>query len=470
MKKWLLSTVLLWQVAAYAQQAVNTMPAQEIYQEAINYFYGVGGKTLDAIKAAQFFKQAANQGNGKAATKLGFMYETGQGVKLNLDSALSFYKQAAKLKDGNAYLELARIYQEDKLLPQNFELAAQYSKDGMALGNTVCQNKLAYFYFKGLGVQQSYTKAFALYKPLVDKWDVNAMYFLGLCYRNGYGVKANEAEAIKWLQKAASYNDYQAKHELAVELTPENSTIISPQLQQQVQALKKYEEKFTSASTNDISGSYTGYAVYYDCSKTFVHEIVPLALSLQQNNGIYTGIWTEGDTLDAPIKAQFNGNALSFDSSSQYSRCNYYSYRDVEKYQFKSAQLGIKFMKDSVYLSGDVRFYSLGRHEPGQPMYIVLAKSIDALGLNQQPLALRLSPNPATTIVKTTFTLAKAGKIKIQIASADGKSMQTKIEETLLPAGTYTYPIAVQNLLAGSYLLRISTGDGVNQSKKFIKL
>ena len=469
MKKWLPGVVLLWQGYAHAQLTITKMPAQEIYQEAKSYFYGVG-KPIDHAKAAQLFKKAADANNAKANTALGFMYETGQGVKKNLDSALLLYKKAARLKDGNAYLELSRIYYDDKLVPQDFALSAQYCRKGMELGNFPCQNRLAYFYFKGFGVQQDYASAFALYKPLVDKWDVNAMYFLGLCYRNGYGVEVNEVEARKWLEKAASYNDYQAIHELKVEKNPENATIANPQLFQQLQDLKKYEEKFVSANTNDISGDYTGYAVYYDCSKKFVHEIVPLTLSLEQGKGVYVGTWTEGDTLAAPIIAKFTGKALVFDSSSQYSRCNYYSYRAVEKYQFKSAQLGIKYMNDSVYLSGDVSFYSIGRHEPGQPMYIVLAKAVGDKRLLVNRMQLLLSPNPATTLLKATFTLDRPDKIKIQIAGIDGKKSETRVEEVLLPAGTYTYPINIQGLLPGNYILRVITGIGKSESKIFIKL
>lgn len=469
MKKWLFGAVLLWQSNIHAQLTASTMPAQEIYQEAKNYFYGVG-KTMDHTMAAQLFHKAAKAGNAKAYTALGFMYETGQGLTRNVDSALRLYKKAARLKDGNACLELSRIYYDDKLVPQDFTLSAQYCKKGMELGNYPCQNRLAYFYFKGFGVQQDYSRAFALYKPLVEKWDVNAMYFLGLCYRNGYGVEVNEVEGKKWLEKAASYNDYQAIHELKVEKNPENATIANPKLLQQLQDLKKYEEKFVSASTNDISGHYTGYAVYYDCSKKFVHDIVPLTLSLEQIKGVYVGTWTEGDTLAAPIIAKFNGNALIFDSSSQYSRCNYYSYRAVERYQFKSAQLGLKYMNDSVYLSGDVRFYSIGRHEPGQPMYIVLAKSVGDRALAENKMHLNVSPNPATSLLKATFTLAKPDKIKVQIAAIDGQKSETRVEEVLLPAGTYTYPINVRGLLPGNYVLRLITGSGKSESKIFIKL
>ena len=323
MKKRLLCLLLLWQATAQAQQSYDGMPAKQTYLKGMDYLFGTYPTAKDDVKAAALLKAAADSGNARAARQLGFLYEVGRGTPKRLDSCLYYYNAGGRLGDGGAYQELSRMYKDDILLPQDYELSVQYCKKGIALGNYPCKNLLAYYYFKGLGVQQSYDSAFTLYKQLETlEYDVNAKYFLGLCYRNGYGVKADEAMAKTYLQKAAKHNDYQALHELNAEPKPENALIANPQLQQQVNELKKYEVKFFADSANDISGNYTGYAIYYDCSGKFVHEIVPLGLVLTKAGNSYEGIWTEADTLAAPIKTGFNGNALYFDSSSQYSRCN----------------------------------------------------------------------------------------------------------------------------------------------------
>jgi hypothetical protein len=472
MKKWFLCLMLLWQSIAQAQQSYDSMPAKQSFFKGMDYLYGSYPTIVkDEVKACGLLKAATDSGNALAAKQLGYQYEVGQGVHKRLDSCLYYYNLGGKLGDGGAYQELSRMYKDDQLLPQDYELSVAYCRKGIALGNTPCKNRLAYYYFKGLGVPQSYDSAFALYKQLENfEYDINAKYFLGLCYRNGYGVKADSAKAKNYLLKAAKYNDYQAKHELNAEAKPENAVITNPQIQQQIDELKKYEVKFYSDSANDISGNYSGYAIYYDWSGKLVHEIVPLSLTLKKASNSYAGVWTEADTLSAPIKVGFNGNAMFFDTSSKYSRCNYYSYRDIEKYQFKSAQLGIKYLQDSMYLSGNVRFYSLSRHEPGQPIYVVLAKAVGNATLLVHDMKLSLSPNPVTNTVKASFTLDKTEKIKMQITNANGKTTATKIEEVLLPAGTYTYPVNVQQLAAGSYVLSIFAGNNAVQSKLFIKL
>lgn len=45
--------------------------------------------------------------------------------------------------------------------------------------------------------------AAALWRPLAEKGDAPAEFYLGLLYRNGQGVPRNEAEATAWLRKSA---------------------------------------------------------------------------------------------------------------------------------------------------------------------------------------------------------------------------------------------------------------------------
>jgi 5-hydroxyisourate hydrolase-like protein (transthyretin family) len=103
-------------------------------------------------------------------------------------------------------------------------------------------------------------------------------------------------------------------------------------------------------------------------------------------------------------------------------------------------------------------------------MYVVLAKAVGNTTLPIHDMKLSLSPNPATNVVNAAFTLDRTEKIKMQITDANGKITATKTEEVLLPAGTYTYPVNVQMLAAGSYYFSIFAGSGASEGKLFIKL
>ncbi len=60
-------------------------------------------------------------------------------------------------------------------------------------------------YFEGIGIEQSYEKAYEYFKRATECGDNNtAIYSLALCYEHGYGVDKNENEA---------YNQYNKLHE-----------------------------------------------------------------------------------------------------------------------------------------------------------------------------------------------------------------------------------------------------------------
>jgi len=48
-----------------------------------------------------------------------------------------------------------------------------------------------------------YEEAYQIWLPLAKKGDANAQFNLGLLYRNGFGVKQNDREALVWFTRAA---------------------------------------------------------------------------------------------------------------------------------------------------------------------------------------------------------------------------------------------------------------------------
>jgi uncharacterized protein len=444
-------------------------PGDDLLREGLRHLDGTG--TYDPGLSIAPLTRSAALGNPRAMNALGNIEAAGLAHPANGDLAVSWYGKAVKAGFPSANFNLGRLYQKGDIVPQDFVRAAVYFQAGAAAGNKPSKNVLAYFYFKGLGVQQDYGAAFALYTDLAAQGDHNAQYFLGLMYRNGYGTAADQALAKQWLTKAAAAKDGQAVHELTEEPLPENASVISDALQSRLNTLKTYQEQFSSSANNDISGEYEGYAVYFDFSHQYVHEIVPLKLSLQKNNDHYQGTWTEGKGLSAALKAVMdNNNTLRFDSTSQYTRSNYYSYRKPEPYRFDQAALGLKYLNDSVYLAGDVQFFSIQRKEPGQPMYIALTRKSQAINSSflVPDLKLTLAPNPVISIVRVSFTISSSAKVQVQVVDEHGAVMKQTSPETL-PPGTYDYTLPTDRLAAGSYFLKLSAGTQL-QTKTFIKL
>ncbi len=58
-------------------------------------------------------------------------------------------------------------------------------------------------YYYGIGAPKNIHKAFKLYLKAAEKGDVDAMLIVGGLYMQGQGTSVNQAEAFKWLYKAA---------------------------------------------------------------------------------------------------------------------------------------------------------------------------------------------------------------------------------------------------------------------------
>src|SRR5450755_3057544 len=60
--------------------------------------------------------------------------------------------------------------------------------------------------------EQSYVKAAEIWRPLAEKGDATAQYFLGTLFAEGKGVEQNDATAFMWFQRAANQGDAAAQY------------------------------------------------------------------------------------------------------------------------------------------------------------------------------------------------------------------------------------------------------------------
>lgn len=133
-------------------------------------------------------KKLAVEGNPEAQSKLGVLYSTGLGVKMDKKEAASWYQKSAD--------------------------------QGFPTG----QWNLAWMYVKGEGVEENYTKAFELFKKAADSGLPNAQYDVGMMYLQGITVKADRAEAEKWIRKAADQGYRDATKMLKAEFEPKTES------------------------------------------------------------------------------------------------------------------------------------------------------------------------------------------------------------------------------------------------------
>ncbi len=161
-------------------------------------------------------KKAASQGHLMAMSNLGYAYENGISVDINIDEAFKWYQRAADGGLDFGYRNLGALYKSiknDKKAFENYKKAAD-------LGNTRAMLDLSTIYRNDKKFEESFNWALKAAKKL----DMTAMYIVGSNYLYGEGVENNKDLALYWISKSINNNpNYVAidTHEWHIELAKE---------------------------------------------------------------------------------------------------------------------------------------------------------------------------------------------------------------------------------------------------------
>jgi len=127
-----------------------------------------------------FQMKLAKKGNAEAEFKVGEMYETGFGVKKDQKQAEIWIKKAA------------------------------------AQGHETAGFKLLYWDIKKNGLKGDNKKKFADLRTKARDGSTQAMYYVGMMYAYGVGVKKNYDKSLDWLNKATFIGSLEAEREAVV--------------------------------------------------------------------------------------------------------------------------------------------------------------------------------------------------------------------------------------------------------------
>ena len=136
-----IAPLLLLLTAIYTQ--ADFQAAREAYQAG------------EYAKAAKAFTESANQGDVRAQTELGQMYERGEGVQADYGRARQMFNYAASyFGDPDAQLNLARMYYQGEGGERDPRQAARWANLSAEKGNIAAQALLGHLLFEGEGVQR----------------------------------------------------------------------------------------------------------------------------------------------------------------------------------------------------------------------------------------------------------------------------------------------------------------------------
>ncbi len=114
----------------------------------------------DDREAAKWYRLAADQGNVKAQTSLGFMYEKGEGVPQDYAKSLIWYRLAAQQGSKQAQYNLALMYDKGEGIGQDSNEAVFWYRRAAQQELAAAQHNLGLMYLNGQGVAQDYVVAY----------------------------------------------------------------------------------------------------------------------------------------------------------------------------------------------------------------------------------------------------------------------------------------------------------------------
>ncbi len=181
-----------------------------VAQFNVGYAYQSGeGAPQNSVTAARWYRRAADSGNLGAQFMLGFMYRTGEGVDVDYAEALKWYRKAAERGEEASMSELGGMYEHGLGVPQNYETAAEWytkaARGGFGRAN------LARLYRDGHGVKQDDAEAIRLFRIAAENGEASAQSDLGVQYARGRGVGRDDVQAYKWFTVAMKSGDRDAQ-------------------------------------------------------------------------------------------------------------------------------------------------------------------------------------------------------------------------------------------------------------------
>ena len=166
--------------------------------------------------ALTYYKQAAEAGNARAATMVGWIYKKGLGMTENAVEAVKWYRMAANGGNASGQVNLGDAYYTGEGVTKDYNEAFKWFMQAAQQGNSTGQSWLAIMYRYGFGVTKDETEAVKWYRKAADQGSDFGQYYLAEMYENGYGVEKNVTEARRWYQKAADQGYEKAIQKLKV--------------------------------------------------------------------------------------------------------------------------------------------------------------------------------------------------------------------------------------------------------------
>jgi len=163
-------------------------------------------KQLSKMGALQKVKEAAEKGDAKAMTLMGVCYGMGRDVEQDDAKAAEWFKKAADAGNGEACLAYGIWLLGGKGgVARSAPEAVKYLQVAEKGGVTQAQTVLGIIFMSGDdGVVRDSTKALKLFTKAAEAGDAQAMHNLGMMLTQGIGTVVSISRGTDWIRRAAT--------------------------------------------------------------------------------------------------------------------------------------------------------------------------------------------------------------------------------------------------------------------------
>ena len=106
------------------------------------------------------------------------------------------------------------VYYANGLGVEREDKAFEMSEAAAEMGLSVAQSNVAHMFAQGSGTPQDYTRALHFWTLAANQNHTDAMYNLGVLYREGLGTTVDLVTARAWFRRAAALGHQRAQEEL----------------------------------------------------------------------------------------------------------------------------------------------------------------------------------------------------------------------------------------------------------------
>jgi TPR repeat protein len=184
------------------------------YPTSARFLFQLGRAYLKAnnfAAALEKFRKAADQNHALAQFDVGFMYESGRGVRRNDQEAVIWLRRAAEQGLATAQQNLAMMYQDGRGVQRDDQQAVVWLRKAADQNDVMAQFNLGVAYANGRGIQKDDQQAAIWFRKAADQGLDTAQISIGLMYARGQGVPKDERQAVFWYRKAANQGNKRAQ-------------------------------------------------------------------------------------------------------------------------------------------------------------------------------------------------------------------------------------------------------------------